>query len=48
MQKAKGSKYESLLNNALENGGDRSFAAANYVLMNRDNDYRKLMNEAEV
>lgn len=45
MDKVKGSKYEQVLQNALKNGGDSSFAAANYVLKNRDNNYRKLFNE---
>ena len=45
MNKVRGSKYEALLNNALNNGGDRSFAAANYVLKNRDPNYRALFEE---
>lgn len=45
IDKVKGTKYEALLNNALKNGGDRSFAAANYVLKNRDADYRKLFED---
>jgi len=45
MNKIKGSPYESLLNNALKNGGQKSFAAANYVLKNRDQKYRNLFEE---
>ena len=41
MQKVKGSKYEGVLNNSIKAGGN-SFAAANYVLKNRDENYRKL------
>ena len=47
MQKLQGSPYQGVLQNALEQGGDQSFAAANYVLMNRDEKYRKLINEDE-
>lgn len=47
MEKLKGSEYEALLQNALKNGGERSFAAANYVLMNRDKRYRDLINQVE-
>lgn len=47
MDKVKGSQYEQLLNNALKNGGEQSFAAANYVLKNRDQNYRKLFDESE-
>ena len=45
MDKIKGSHYESILQNALNNGGQKSFAAANYVLKNRDENYRKLFEE---
>jgi len=49
LNKLKGSPYEQLLNNAKQNGGDQSFAAANYVLMNRDSKYRDLINsEGEI
>lgn len=44
MNKIKGSPYEQVLQRAKDNGGDQSFAAANYVLMNRDNKYRDLIN----
>ncbi len=47
MEKVKGSPYEQLLNNSLKNGGEQSFAAANYVLKNRDENYRKLFEEGE-
>lgn len=43
MKKIKGSAYEPILQRALQNGGDQSLAAANYVLMNRDQNYRDLM-----
>jgi hypothetical protein len=45
MEKIKGSKYEQVLQNAINNGGQKSFAAAHYVLNNRDNAYRKLFEE---
>lgn len=48
LNKLQGSPYAQILNNALQTGGDTSFAAANYVLMNRDENYRKLINEEEV
>lgn len=48
MQKLQGSPYQSILQNALDQGGEQSFAAANYVLMNRDEKFRKLINEEEV
>lgn len=48
MQKLQGSPYQSVLQNALDQGGEQSFAAANYVLMNRDEKFRKLINEEEV
>ena len=47
MDKIKGSEYEQVLQNAMNNGGQRSFAAANYVLMNRDNKYRRLISGEE-
>ena len=47
MERAKGSPYEQILNNALQSGGPTSFAAANYVLKNRDKKYRDLFNDEE-
>lgn len=47
MEKVKGSPYEQVLQNAMTNGGSKSFAAANYVLMNRDNKYRRLISGEE-
>jgi len=43
MEKIKGTPYEKILNNSLQSGGQQSFAAANYVLQNRDQNYRKLL-----
>lgn len=48
MERTNGTPYERLLKTALEQGGEQSFSAANYVLMNRDENYRKLMNQEEV
>jgi hypothetical protein len=48
MEKTTGTPYERLLRTALEQGGEQSFSAANYVLMNRDENYRKLINQEEV
>lgn len=48
MEKTTGTPYERLLKTALEQGGEQSFSAANYVLMNRDENYRKLINQEEV
>lgn len=48
LEKLKGSPYEQVLRRSLENGGQQSFAAANYVLKNRDENYRKLFGETEV
>lgn len=45
MEKTKGTPYEKVLNQAMENGGQQSFAAANYVLKNRDQNYRMLFGE---
>lgn len=45
MEKLKGTPYEQILNNSLQNGGQKSFAAANYVLKNRDQKYRDLFSE---
>lgn len=42
IEKVKGTPYEQVLNNAYQKGGDKSFAAANYVLKNQDEKYRKL------
>jgi hypothetical protein len=47
MNKVKGTNYAALLETALKNGGEESFAAANYVLMNRDQKYRDLINETQ-
>jgi hypothetical protein len=47
MEKIKGTPYEKILNNSLQSGGQQSFAAANYVLQNRDQKYRELMSERE-
>ena len=47
MNKVKGTNYAALLETALKNGGEKSFAAANYVLMNRDQKYRDLINQQE-
>lgn len=47
LNRVKGTPYEQVLNNAIKNGGPRSFAAANYVLKNRDNNYRSLFNDEE-
>lgn len=47
MQKVRGSKYEGVLNKAYQTGGDKSFAAANYVLKNRFEDYRKLFEDKQ-
>lgn len=46
MDKVKGTPYEQVLQNSLKTGGDKSFAAANYVLKNRDQKYRSLFEEA--
>ena len=46
MKKVKGTPYEQILNNSLQKG-QGSFAAANYVLQNRDQKYRELMSERE-
>jgi hypothetical protein len=45
MDKVKGTPYEQVLQNSLKSGGDKSFAAANYVLQNRDEKYRRLFEE---
>jgi hypothetical protein len=42
MQKVAGSKYQQVLENAAQKGG-QSFAAAHYVLSERDQDFQKLM-----
>lgn len=45
MDKVKGSKYEQILQNSLSKG-PQSFAAANYVLKNRDQNYRDILNKS--
>lgn len=47
IDKVKGTPYEEILRRSLENGGEKSLQAANYVLMNRDPEYRKLINEEQ-
>lgn len=47
IDKVKGTPYEEILRRSLENGGEQSLQAANYVLMNRDPEYRKLINEEQ-
>jgi len=42
IEKSKGSKYEQILRNAADKG-EQSFAAANYVLQQRDPEYRKIL-----
>lgn len=42
LNKVRGSEYEQVLQNAANNG-QQSFAAANYVLQNRDEKYRKML-----
>lgn len=44
MDKVKGSKYEQILQNSLARG-KQSFAAANYVLKSRDQNYRDILNQ---
>lgn len=46
LQKAQGTKYGQVLQNAANNG-DQSFAAAHYVLSQRDPEYRKVTGEDE-
>lgn len=48
LDKVKGSPYEKALQSALQNGGERSFAAANYVLSQRDEKYRRMINGEEI
>ena len=48
MERVKGTPYANMLETALKNGGEKSFAAANYVLMNRDQKYRDLINQNEM
>lgn len=45
LQKAKGTPYSQVLENSLRNGGDQSFAAAHYVLSQRDPNYKKALGE---
>jgi hypothetical protein len=45
MEKLKGTPYEQVLQNSLKSGGAKSFAAANYVLKNRDEKYRSLFEQ---
>ena len=44
MQKAQGTKYAQVLENAASNG-DQSFAAAHFVMSSRDPEYRKVIGE---
>lgn len=44
LQKAQGTKYAQVLQNAANNG-DQSFAAAHFVMQSRDPEYRKVIGE---
>lgn len=46
IQKAQGTKYQQVLQNAAQNG-DQSFSAAHYVLHSRDPEYRKTIGQGE-
>jgi hypothetical protein len=47
LNKVQGTKYQDILNSALQRGGSRSFAVTNYLLQSQDENYRNKTIEQE-